>query len=90
MRRHQIVHLPLLLLPHPVPHLHQDILLNVICYQEQEAAASDPDIAEKRKKLVQADEEEVDHYVKLLEDAERSQKEVFLIVVQVSSQILLR
>ena len=66
------------------------MLLNVICYQEQEAAASDPDIAEKRKKLVQADEEEVDHYVKLLEDAERSQKEVFLIVVQVSLQILLR
>lgn len=50
--------------------------------KEQEAGAPDPDIAEKRKQLVQAAEEEVDHYVKLLEDAERSQKEVFLIVVQ--------
>jgi hypothetical protein len=58
--------------------------------QEQESVATDPDIAEKRKQLVQAAEEEVDHYVKLLEDAERSQKEVFLIVVQVNFILLFR
>ena len=39
--------------------------------------------------MVQAAEEAVDHYVKLLEDAERSQKEVFLIVVQVKIFITL-
>ena len=57
--------------------------LDDISWQEQEAAAPDPDIAETRKQMVQAAEEEVEHYVKLLEDAERQQKEVFLIVVQV-------
>ena len=42
-----------------------------------------PDIAEKRRSIAAITEEEVEHFVKLLEDAERSQKEVFLIVVQV-------
>jgi len=41
-----------------------------------------PDIAEKRRSIAVISEEEVEHFVKLLEDAERSQKEVFLIVVQ--------